>query len=160
MSVVRNTRTGMHPLEALAFGASRRANVGDSMSVLWWTECMNTHGVAQTMRGLRAERAIKIVQVIVSEERAHTRLVRRDRCADRQWTRGGLRTVMRHTGGLADKPDFDLKGRQHSCRQEGEHVQVTVNAHAKPRCCATANTSSKLNLHVHVRTCCTCSSIW
>ena len=60
----------MHPREAFAFGTSRRANVCDSMSVLWWTECMNTHGVAQTMRGLRAERAIKIVQVIVSEERA------------------------------------------------------------------------------------------
>ena len=130
----------MHPPEAFAFGTSRRANVCDSMSVLWWTECMNTHGVAQTMRGLRAERAIKIVQVIVSEERAHTRLMRRDRRADRHWTRCGLRTVMRHMNGLADEPDFDLEGRQRSRRQEGEqHVQYRVNAHAT----AANNASSK-----------------
>ena len=124
---------GVHFLEAPAFSASRRADVCDGMSVLCRTKRVNTHGMTQAVRGLRAERAVKVVQILVSEERAHTGLVRRDGGADRRCTAGGLHAVVRYACGLAQEPDIRLERRQRSRRHEGEHVSLPLlpaNAHA------------------------------
>ena len=122
---------GVHFLEAPAFSASRRADVCDGMSVLCRTKRVNTHGMTQAVRGLRAERAVKVVQILVCEERAHTRLVRRDGGTDRRCAAGGLHAVVRYTCGLVQEPDIRLERRQRSRRHEGEHVPAAAaNAHA------------------------------